>query len=71
MAALIDILKGFDRATAGWKTYTGIGVAAVALGLGHFGVLPENVAQAFEAAGVLLAGAGKLAADVRPPEPRP
>lgn len=67
LAKLLDIAKAVDFKTAGWKTYTGLGVAALALAGGTFGgpALDAAQSQAGIAFGLLLAGVGKVAADSR------
>lgn len=67
LSKLLDMAKAVDFKTAGWKTYTGLAIAAAALVGGNVGgpLLDAATSQAFVAAGLLLAGVGKVAADVR------
>lgn len=65
MAKLLELFTGLDRKTAGWKTYLGLLLAAMGVAGGAGGVLTPEQATALQAAGVLLATAGKVLADTR------
>lgn len=67
LSKLLDLVKVVDLKTSGWKTYAGLAVAAAALVGGHVGgpLLDAAQSQAGIAFGLLLAGVGKVAADVR------
>jgi len=66
MARLLELFAGFDRKTAGWKTYAGLALVGLGLAGGTFGALTPEQAAAVQLAGLALAGAGKVLADVRP-----
>lgn len=65
MVRLLELLSGFDRKTAGVKTYAGLVLAALGVAGGALGYLSAEQASAMQAAGILLATAGKVLADVR------